>query len=163
MNATMQTSQEIECSCSGPVAQRIDAIFNALPAPNRAAIAERTSITQKDIENALTHLRSHSVEHGWTVPHSTRGEGTGGDRFFAMLIGPDGTYIDAGTHDAINRGGLSTLREASTKVRNEAMALRATAEHQRGKVQKRRLRDLADDFDYVARKADSAALELVEA
>jgi len=147
----------------------IEAIFDALPASTCDEIASKISkgkrftVSTGTVNNALAHLRANCAEYGWTVPHVKRGIATNEGRFIALLVDRDGHYeldqnADALAH--ITDGAANTIQQTATMMQNECAALRIAATHTRSTNSRARLNDLADDFNYIARKAAAVIREL---
>jgi len=151
--------------------QIIEAIFDALPADSYEDIvtkvnrATRLRVTHAQVNNAIAHLRSHSAQYGWTIPHVKRGPGVGMDegRFVAYLVDRQGHYEldvnpDAGRHLA--NGMSATIKHTASMMKNASAATRIAATHTRSVNARNRLNDLADDFAYIARRAAAVVRDL---
>ena len=110
--------------------RRVDAIFQALPAPDAGVVGDRVGRTKRQVEDDLVKIRANPKRFGFTVPHIKRGANPdGSDRLYAALVekGEDKWTVDPASHTAINLGAISTAREIAKKARNEATALELAA------------------------------------
>ena len=153
-----------ECSrCTELRKERLDKIRKALPAASIDEISATTGIESQTVAVTLSHLREYAIEHGWTVPHAKRGPSTGEDRFFVVRVDASGQpMFDKNTEVEFRSGAKGTASEAASKLRHQAVSMRLIAQRIRSRTAKRLFRDLADDFDYTARKTASATEALVE-
>jgi hypothetical protein len=156
-------SDEHGC-CGEKMKERLDAIFQALPAKSVEEIANRIGDGEGSVSVTLSHLRKHAIEHGWTVPHARRGPTMDDDRLFAVLVDPKGEpYFDSGSIQLLRHGLRGTARHAASLCQNEARAIRLAAQRVKSRVIKRQFVDLADDLDYTGRKATAVEFTVATA
>lgn len=152
-----------EC-CGDLMQERIDRLFQALPARNNEELAARLDLPEQTVRGLLSHLRKHAIEHGWTVPHVRRGPTPTQERYFAVLVDPTGKpYFDADTIDEFHEGLRGTASHVNTLCQNEARAVRLLVQRVKSRIVKRMFTDLADDLDYVGRKAHAVEVQMAEA
>lgn len=73
----------------------------------------------------LSHVRTHSDEWGFTIPHVARGVG---EHLYQVVSLESGT-LDADETEHIRKGAVSTLSMVATESMNEVAALNVTARH----------------------------------
>lgn len=152
--------------------QIIEDIFDVLPAKTYYDIAKKLrtkgwNVGCGVVSNALTTLRRNPAEYGYTVPHIKRGMARryerNEDRLICILVDRDGHYeLDSNplARKHINAGAIATAQHAATMLSNEAKALELAATNTRSINARARIKDLADDFGYVARKAVAVVRDL---
>jgi hypothetical protein len=151
--------------------QLIEAIFDALPATSYDEIVSKVNKSTKlrtnagRVNNAIAHLRAHSADYGWTIPHVKRGTALVGEegRYLALLVDRQGHYEldsnpDAARH--INGGINGSIQQAATMMQNLTAGTRIAATHTRSTNSRAKFNDLADDFEYIARKAAAVVREI---
>lgn len=155
-----EEEEETPC-CEGERRQAIDELFDFLPATGIEEWAGRMGIEEWELTNRLTHLRRNGVEHGWTVPHAPRGpNSTGRDRFFAAMVTKGGQAVfDPEALESIKDGAVGTILHTAASATNAALGLRSTALHTRRPLEKAKLNGLAEDFEYLGRRAHGIAEE----
>ena len=129
--------------------------------------ATRMGVDLGDVNNALTQLRRHSAEWGFTVPHVKRGKAKATDkgRYFVMEVDRHGEYVLSDPLKVIHfdSGMLATFRQSKTMLEVVAAAARLGVTHTRSTSQKAKLTDRADDCTYAARKLATLIREMEEA
>ena len=150
-----------EC-CTPRMRHHLDLIFQALPACGMREISERTGLDYGTVNRALAHLRSHSLDHGWTVPHVRRGPVMEDERFVAVLIDQNGSYLEEESRAQIELGLYGTLLQVGRLCSNEANAVKVASHHVRSRRHRGRLEDLSADLEYIGQKAQRLWGDLVD-
>ena len=115
----------------------VEALFQVLPCSSYQEIADKMSahlgseksLTTADVGVVLSHLRGHSDEYQWTVPHVRRGKPDESDegRYFAALVDANGDIepLTVAERWHMKRGANGTMQSAITQRANEMAAIRA--------------------------------------
>jgi hypothetical protein len=145
---------------------RIDHIWYCLPCDSTEELTSKLNeradldLTIKDVTNLVRLIRKNSEELGWIIPHVRRGHVVDGDgRFIRVLTDGSGAMIfdRDGDRQKLEDGTYGTVSHVMAMGRNNAKALRAAAGLTQNRIYREFLEDLAEDVEYLAKKAAKAA------
>ena len=144
----------------------IYAIGNALPAASYAEIVGRVrtatgaSVSYQDVAWAISRLRRHAEQYGWTIPHSRRGNTLPGeDRFFMLLVDRAGDFfvVDDERREQLHVGASDVLNTTAQTMKNIGTSLEMATAYERSPAMKRALNNILTDVKYLSEKAAQLA------